>query len=90
MTDTYSILILLSAWSFVPQLRLLWLRRESIGLSLAYLLFTTVSATEQLTLGLHLILVEPESFLHHQPRPNVNDWLNVVQFLVVWIEHIFL
>ncbi|KAK4634098.1 hypothetical protein CLAFUW4_01966 [Fulvia fulva] len=46
-----------------------------------------MSATEQLALGLHLIIVETESFLHREP-PTLNDWLDIAQLVVVWAGHV--
>ncbi|USW53452.1 hypothetical protein Slin15195_G067710 [Septoria linicola] len=82
------VLIVASSWSFVPQLQLLWSSRSTDRLSNVYVLVNLISATQQLTIGLHGILVEPESFMHHQPKANFDDWLNVVQFVVVWIGHL--
>lgn len=85
-----SLLIGISAISFGPQLKLLWISSSSVGLSPLYTLFNLVSATEQLTLGLQGILIEPHSFLHVQPKAGLDDWLNVVQLTTVWICHLFL
>lgn len=84
------LLILLTIWSFVPQLQLILAQRSCEGLSLVYILFNAIAATEQLALGLHSIIVEPESFLHHEPRPTANDWLDIAQFSIVWMGHVAL
>ncbi|WPB02614.1 uncharacterized protein RHO25_007250 [Cercospora beticola] len=79
-----------SAISFGPQLTLLWISNSSAGLSPLCTLFNLVLATEQLTLGLQGILIEPHSFLHEQLKAGLDDWLNVVQLTTVWICHVFL
>lgn len=61
------ILIILTIWSFIPQISLTVSNKSCEGLSLVHVLFNAISATEHLALGLHLIILEPESLLHHEP-----------------------
>ncbi|PVH79612.1 hypothetical protein DL98DRAFT_516030 [Cadophora sp. DSE1049] len=80
------ILLLLSCASFLPQLRLLWLRRDSSGISLYYVLFNIISATEQFTISFYCVVnsIEPADVFVNNP-PSVGDWLNFVQFALVWV-----
>jgi hypothetical protein len=79
-------LIILSFISFLPQLRLLVQRRTSSGISLYYVLFNLISATEQFTISfLFTVTQSEESDVFVETPPNTGDWLNLVQFTVVWI-----
>lgn len=62
--------IALSALSFLPQLGLLWLRRDSSGINLYYVLFNTIVATELFCMSFFLTVNHidaPDIFVHH-PR----------------------
>jgi uncharacterized protein with PQ loop repeat len=81
-----SILTALTAISFVPQLRLLWVRRSSAGISPCYVLFNLISATELFTISFYFLVnhVEPADVFIHEP-PAVGDWLNLAQLALVWV-----
>lgn len=78
---------MLSALSFAPQLIRHWVRRDSSGVSLIYILFNLIGTTQQLTIGdLYLGL---RGNVHICP----SDWLwqyeltneiNLAQLLIVW------
>jgi hypothetical protein len=91
--EHYSLLILLSLTSFLPQICHLRLRNDSSGISLIYILFNLIVATEELTLGYHFIVADYKTpygdGITHDP-PTLEDWLNVDQFLVVWLGHLVL
>jgi len=59
---------------------------------LTYLLFNLIVATEQVTLGLHLIVIDYVDVMPgivHNPRA-LGDWLNLSQLVVVWLGHMLL
>jgi hypothetical protein len=88
-----SILIHLSLTSFLPQLCHLRYRNDSTDISLIYILLNLIVATEELTLGYHFIVADYKTpygdGITHDP-PTLEDWLNVDQFLVVWLGHLIL
>ncbi|KAK3937885.1 hypothetical protein QBC46DRAFT_410768 [Diplogelasinospora grovesii] len=80
------LLLVLSFASFLPQLRLLWVQRDSSGISLYYVLFNLLVATEQFTLSFFFVVnhrFEDTQVFVHTP-PDVGDILNLTQFAVVW------
>jgi hypothetical protein len=76
----------LSLASFLPQIRLLLQRGNTTGLSLYYLLFNLISATEQFALSFYFIVnrVEPADVFTHEP-PTVGDWLNLAQTTAIFL-----
>ena len=77
--------------SFVPQIRLLLLRRDSWGLSLYYVLFNLVVSTELFTMAFFFVVnvnvsdarLGSEVFAC---RPaNTGDWINLAQIAAVWV-----
>ncbi|KAH8743749.1 hypothetical protein F5883DRAFT_592078 [Diaporthe sp. PMI_573] len=79
------VLLVLSFASFLPQLQLLWLRRDSTGISLFYVLFNLIVITEQFTIDLALITsVDGGDIVVHTPA-TTGDWLNLAQFGTVWV-----
>ncbi|KAG6356305.1 hypothetical protein INS49_015692 [Diaporthe citri] len=79
------VLLVLSFASFLPQLQLLWLRRDSSGLSLCYVLFNLVVATELFTIDLAILVsVDGGDIFVHAPA-TTGDWLNLAQFGTVWV-----
>jgi hypothetical protein len=86
-----SILLFLSLGSFIPQYRRIVLKGNGNGISLYYILFNLVSATEQFTLGLHIVVDNRMVFdsVISTP-PTAGDWLNFAQFTVVWLCHLAL
>jgi hypothetical protein len=80
-----SVLLVLSFASFLPQLQLLWLRRDSSGISLCYVLFNLVVATELFTIDLSILTsAEGGEIFVHSPA-STGDWLNLAQFGTVWL-----
>lgn len=83
-TSRFSVFLLLTFASFLPQLQRLWSRRDSSGVSLYYVLFNLLVATELLTIDLTLLTgVEDSDVFVHQPA-SLGDWLNLAQFAIVW------
>lgn len=84
MTDKRSILLLLSFVSFLPQLWLLYKRKDSAGLSFFYVFVNLVVATECFlrSFGFDFTGQNPGLFVH--TPPNVGDSINLAQFAVVW------
>ena len=79
-------MLILSVASFLPQLRLLVQRGNTAGISLYYLLFNVISATEQFAISFYFIVnrVDHSDVFTHDP-PTVGDWLNLAQTTVVFI-----
>ena len=87
IADFPSVLIVLTALSFLPQLYQLWSKKDSTGISIGYVLANLVVATEQLTLEAYVTVNVPESAggtFTHDPL-STGDWLNFVQTLVTWL-----
>ncbi|ERF73258.1 hypothetical protein EPUS_03090 [Endocarpon pusillum Z07020] len=83
-----AILLFLSLVSFIPQYHHILWRRDCSGISLSYVLFNLIAATEQCALGLHYIVDNVEvSDTIVGSTPTVGDWLNLWQLGVVWICH---
>lgn len=86
---TNSVLLLLSFVSFLPQLRRLWLLKDTSGLSLFYVLCNLVIATELFTVSFVAVvnyateLRKPDIFVHDPP--NAGDKINLAQFALVWV-----
>jgi hypothetical protein len=83
----HSLLLLLSFASFLAQPQLLWVRGDSSGISLYYVLFNLIVASELFTVSFFHVVnnrVERSQFFVHQP-PTVGDRLNLAQFAVVWV-----
>ncbi|RFU80712.1 hypothetical protein TARUN_1481 [Trichoderma arundinaceum] len=85
-----SILLVLSLFSFFPQLRELWLRRNASGISPYYVLFHLISATELFALAFFFVVNTPreeppasDAFVHKPPQPG--DYLNLAQMALVWV-----
>ncbi|TDZ38819.1 hypothetical protein C8035_v006617 [Colletotrichum spinosum] len=71
--------------SYLPQYHCIQEQGHSNGLSLYYVLFGLLSATEHLTLGLLLNITEPRSGAFVETPATVGDWINLVQLGVVWL-----
>jgi len=89
-------LLLLSFIAFLPQLWLLWVRKDSSGLSLSYALCNLIGATELFTLSFLLLvnyageaLNKPSLFVHYSP-PTVGDRINLAQFTLIWVLWVLL
>ncbi|KAI1944369.1 hypothetical protein LOZ12_004242 [Ophidiomyces ophidiicola] len=81
-----SALLILSLVSFVPQYRRILSRGDSSGISIQYILFNAIVATEQFAFGLHFIVDNAEigDTIVASP-PTAGDWLNFLQFTVVCV-----
>lgn len=80
-------MLLLSGASFVPQLGRLYSRGDSSGISRYYVLCNLISATEQLTLALALLVNTDDGgsdFFLHSPL-TLGDRLNMAQLATVWL-----
>jgi hypothetical protein len=62
------------------------LRRDSSGISLYYVLFNLISATELFTISFFFLInnVEESDVFVNRP-PNAGDWLNLAQLALVWV-----
>ncbi|KAI8182797.1 hypothetical protein K4K52_006965 [Colletotrichum sp. SAR 10_76] len=78
------VFLLLTFASFLPQLQRLWSRRDSSGVSLYYVLFNLLVATELLTIDLTLLTGVEDSDVFVQQPASLGDWLNLAQFAIVW------
>lgn len=79
-----SVLLIFTFASFLPQIRQLWLRRDSSGISLYYVLFNLMVATQILTIDLAVLMGVEESDVFVTKPISAGDWLNLAQFGVVW------
>ncbi|KAL4960231.1 PQ-loop repeat-containing protein [Aspergillus stella-maris] len=81
------ILLVLTAFSFLPQLIRLWWRKNTTGFSTGHVLLNLFAATEQLTIDLFLMVVAPEAAsgeFTHEPL-STGDWLNLAQIGTAWV-----
>ncbi|KAJ5767250.1 uncharacterized protein N7511_004866 [Penicillium nucicola] len=85
------ILILFSGASYLPQLHRLWVRGNCEGMSLGYLLFSLISATEQFTIGFFFMVNNTggSDFFVETPL-TTGDWLNLAQLTLVWLLQLLL
>ncbi|KAK4100662.1 hypothetical protein N658DRAFT_507665 [Parathielavia hyrcaniae] len=83
------VLLLLSLVSFLPQLQRLYLLKHTSGLSLFYVLYHLVVATELFTVSFVFVVNyaaerhKPDIFVH-DPL-NASDKINLAQFTLVWV-----
>ncbi|KAL4885398.1 hypothetical protein BJY04DRAFT_134061 [Aspergillus karnatakaensis] len=81
------VLIILTALSFIPQLYRLFSLKTSTGISITYILFNLIVATEQFTNEFYIMVNVPEAsggMFTHEPLSR-GDWLNFAQITVVWV-----
>lgn len=66
-------------------------KKDSTDISLYYILFNLISATEQFTLGFYYVVSHSQDtgFFVSDPR-NTGDWLNLAQLTVVWLMSLVL
>ncbi|KAH7412440.1 hypothetical protein BKA64DRAFT_702564 [Cadophora sp. MPI-SDFR-AT-0126] len=85
------ILSIASLISFIPQIQGIISKRSSAGISLAYMLLNTISATEQFAVGFYFIVTHNDDtdFFVSEPR-NFGDWLNLAQPTIVWLMFLIL
>jgi uncharacterized protein with PQ loop repeat len=82
-------LLIMSLLSFIPQLHRTVSRRNSSGISVYYVLFNLISATEQFALVFFFVvnyIDDPDMFV--QKPVNTGDWLNLAQtaaVLLLWL-----
>ncbi|KAE8314478.1 hypothetical protein BDV41DRAFT_563611 [Aspergillus transmontanensis] len=82
-SNCHSLLLILSIFSFRPQLHRLHQIGDSTGVSLAYLLCNVISATEQLTISFcYMFNAQSSDLFVHNP-PNAGDWLDFLQFTLL-------
>ncbi|KAF6815487.1 hypothetical protein CPLU01_14136 [Colletotrichum plurivorum] len=78
------VLLIFTFASFLPQIRQLWTRRDSSGISLYYVLFNLMVATQILTIDLTVLMGVEESDVFVTKPISAGDWLNLAQFGAVW------
>ncbi|KAL0939951.1 uncharacterized protein CTRU02_206561 [Colletotrichum truncatum] len=79
-------LLILGCASFIPQLHRFWIRRDTSGISLYYVLANLLVATEIFTISFFLVInqrVEGSDFFVHHP-PDAGDAINLVHFAFIW------
>ncbi|VUC26993.1 unnamed protein product [Clonostachys rosea] len=90
ITDNYSayrVLLVLNWGSFIPQVRRLRRKRDSSGVSLTYVLFNLINATEQFAFATFLTVNDLGGLLIGDPHSR-GDQINLVQFagvLFLWL-----
>ncbi|VBB84422.1 Putative protein of unknown function [Podospora comata] len=86
------IFLILTLLSFEPQIARIYHRRDSTGISLYYVLFNLIIATELFTISFfHLVnnRCEGSDSFAHDP-PNLGDLFNLAHFTAVWIAWIII
>ncbi|KAI9371765.1 hypothetical protein BJX61DRAFT_510353 [Aspergillus egyptiacus] len=80
------ILLILTLVSFLPQLRLIWTRKDASGIALSYVLFNLIAATEQFAVdyGFAALVSPSDGVFVHNPV-NFGDWLNLAQTVFLWM-----
>ncbi|KAL2136163.1 hypothetical protein VTI74DRAFT_5216 [Chaetomium olivicolor] len=81
------ILLVASILSFIPQLRLLLVRRDSSGISLYYVLLNLLVSTELFTLAAFFVvtLADVGSDVFVNEPPDTSDWINLAQLTVICV-----
>lgn len=86
-----SILAALTVASFLPQNDRIIIRQDCGGISPTYIFFNLLVATDQL--GFHAYLMVANSEMLDEivaSPPTAGDWLNLVQFGIVWLMNSYL
>jgi hypothetical protein len=88
----YRLLVVASVASFEPQITRIKNNGSCSGISVFYVLYTTMLATYSFALLLWGVLNHErgESYFFPMEEPGVPDWLNFVQFAVVWLGQLVL
>jgi hypothetical protein len=87
----HSLLVVASVASFEPQITRIRNNGSSTGISVFYVLHTTMLATYSFALLLWGVLNHKRGESYFFPmQPGVADWLNFVQFTVVWLGQLVL
>lgn len=87
----YSLLVVASVASFEPQITRIKNNGSCSGISVFYVLYTTMLATYTFALLLWGVLNHERGESYFFPmEPGVADWLNIVQFAVVWLGQLVL
>jgi hypothetical protein len=86
------VLLVLTSLSFFDQYQQMVQLGNNEGLSSRYLLLNLISATEQLALGLHTILVNGGGGNDGivVPTPGLPNYLNLAQFALFWFWQLLL
>ncbi|KAJ5468181.1 hypothetical protein N7475_005933 [Penicillium sp. IBT 31633x] len=86
-----SVLLILSIGSFYPQIQRLWLKQDSSAVSVYYVLFNLIAATEQFTIVFFLLVNNTEggSVFVHTPTAT-GDWLNLSQMTISLVGFLIL
>lgn len=81
-----SFLLALSVASFLPQLGVFLVRRDSSGISPFYMLSNVLCATEQLAFLFLSAVIMPEDgyLIVHKPL-TLGDWINLGHTAAVWV-----
>ena len=84
MLTPFSILLVLTVTSFIPQLYRTTSRKNSSGISTNYLLFNLISATEQFAFTFFYIAdsIREDKGFHREPV-TVGNWIDLAQTVVV-------
>lgn len=81
------ILLVVSILSFIPQLRLLLVRRDSSGLSLYYVFLNLLVSIELVTVAAFFVVtladVGSDTFVNEPP--DTGDWINLAQLAVIFL-----
>ncbi|CAG9989548.1 unnamed protein product [Clonostachys byssicola] len=79
------VILLIAIWtSFGPQLHRLKRKRESSGISLWYILFNLLNATEQFAFSVFFSVNDENGLFTHKSQ-TTGDWINLVQFAGVFV-----
>lgn len=82
--------MLCSIASFAPQVTRIRNNGACDGISVYYVLYNLIVATYNFALMLSAAINWEEGGFIMPERPDVRDWLNLAQFTVVWLGHLFL
>ncbi len=81
----------MSLVSFLPQLGVLLVRRDSSGISPFYVLYNLISATEQFNHSFACVVLVSRDWdppkndiIMHNPL-SLGDWINLGHITVVWV-----
>lgn len=86
-----SILAALTIASFLPQINRTIFRQDCLGISPTYIFFNLLVATDQLGFQAYLMVANSEVLDEIVASPPTRgDWLNSIQFGVVWLMNLCL
>ncbi|KAJ5752006.1 hypothetical protein N7520_008923 [Penicillium odoratum] len=91
LAENVRILFLLSGASYLPQLHRIWVHGDCQGISLGYLLLNLISATEQFTIGLFVLVNHKRGTdLFVEIPITTGDWLKLTQLTLISIMPLFI